>query len=57
MMFEWLGERHKDELAGLAATQIEEAVESVLGSGDTLTADLGGNASTTDVTDAVIRVI
>jgi 3-isopropylmalate dehydrogenase len=53
MMLDWLAERHRDEAAGRAAVLIEQAVARVLAAGQTLTADLGGRASTTDVAAAV----
>jgi isocitrate dehydrogenase (NAD+) len=39
------------------AGRIMRAVEKVLSAGQTLTADLGGKASTTEMTDAVLRAI
>jgi isocitrate dehydrogenase (NAD+) len=44
--------RHIEEDA--AADRIQNALESVLAEGKTITADLGGSASTTEYTDAVI---
>ena len=55
MMFDWLGERHDDEVATNVANRIDTAVREVLISGEFLTADLGGKASTTEVTSAVIN--
>lgn len=55
MMFDWLSERHSDEAAGQAAARIETAVESVLQEGRVATSDIGGSASTTEMTDAVIE--
>ena len=40
-----------------AATRVDEAVLSVLESGETLPVDLGGNATTTQVGDAVVGVL
>lgn len=54
MMFDWLGERYDDSEAAQAATRIDNAVRAVLISGRVSTADLGGTASTTEVTDAVL---
>jgi isocitrate/isopropylmalate dehydrogenase len=42
---------------GAAARQVEAAVAAVLAEGKTLPADLGGNASTTAVTDAVLEAL
>lgn len=53
MMLDWLGDRHDDSESLQAAAKIERAVESVVGDASTLTPDLGGNASTTDVANAV----
>jgi 3-isopropylmalate dehydrogenase len=55
MMFDWLGERHSDTSVTQAAGEIERAVRAILSNGDSLTADLGGTASTTEVTDAVLK--
>lgn len=57
MMFDWLGERHKDATATVAAQKIETAVQVVLASGESKTADLGGSATTTEVTDAVLKCL
>ncbi len=54
MMLDWLAERHRDPAAGEAAATIEHAVSRMLAKGKRLTADLGGNAKTTEVADAVI---
>lgn len=50
MMLEWLGE-------GEAAGLIERAVEGVLREGKVKTFDLGGNATTTDMGNAIIEKI
>lgn len=50
MMLDWLGET-------AAATSVNDAVEAVLAEGRVRTPDMGGNARTTDVTDAVIAKI
>lgn len=57
MMLDWLAERHADAVAGKAASRIERAVARLLAEGKTLTADLGGKAKTTDVTDALISLL
>ena len=54
MMLEWLGERHGDELASRSGVRIERAVASVLSEGQLRTADLGGSASTTEITQSVM---
>ncbi|MDO8339140.1 MAG: isocitrate/isopropylmalate dehydrogenase family protein [Candidatus Burarchaeum sp.] len=50
MLLEHLGER-------AAAERLEAAVGSVLAEGKVLTADIGGNAKTSEMTDAIIRKI
>ena len=48
MLLSYIGEEQ-------AAKTIENAVASVLKKGEFLTGDLGGTASTNDITDAIIR--
>lgn len=57
MMLEWLGLRH--DIAALAADgqRLRTAVESVIDAGQTLTADLGGTASTQQAGDAVLAAL
>lgn len=55
MMFDWLGERHDDAAAIAVAQKIETAVQAVLTAGDLRTADIGGSATTTEITDAVLQ--
>ena len=50
MMLEWLGE-------SAAARRVETAVEHVLAQGSARTPDLGGSATTRDVTAAVLRAL
>jgi 3-isopropylmalate dehydrogenase len=57
MMLEWLGEKYSDASAADSARRVKNAVARVLESGNTLTADLGGNAGTKEVGEAVIRVL
>jgi isocitrate dehydrogenase (NAD+) len=47
--------RHLGE--GQAAHRIERSVESVLAEGKMLTGDLGGKATTTEMTDAIIAAL
>jgi 3-isopropylmalate dehydrogenase len=54
-MLDWLGERHADERLVSAAEEIERSVQQALLSPGGLTRDLGGNATTTDVTQLVIE--
>lgn len=57
MMLEWLGDRHDDAAARQAAARIERGVARVLADGKPLTADVGGSATTTDVTNAVLAAV
>lgn len=57
MMLEWLGDRSGDKSAHEVAKNINEAIDRVMGDGATLTPDLRGTASTTDVTSAVIKAL
>ena len=52
-MLEWLGTRHGDEQLTSAAHRIQAATEAVLSDGRRLTADLGGQGSTSDCADAI----
>lgn len=56
MMLDWLGQRHEDDTLVQAASSINEAVEQVLASGPR-SRDIGGNASTDEVTDAVLLAL
>lgn len=53
MMLDWLGDKNKDEAMLKAAKEMENAVSDVLVAGAPKTPDLGGNASTTEVAQAV----
>jgi 3-isopropylmalate dehydrogenase len=53
MMLEWLGKRRGDKTALEASQVVEHAVQSVLREGRTLTYDLGGTASCSEVGSAV----
>jgi len=53
MLVDWLGSRHDDPRARAAATLISDAVAAVI-EGGTRTVDLGGTASTSEFTDAVV---
>ncbi len=57
MMLDWLSERHSDQAAGQAANRIEQAVARLLADGQTRTAELGGSAKTSDVTQAVLSIL
>lgn len=53
-MLEWLGLRHGDDRLLTAAGQIEKSVEAAMAQPIGLTRDLGGTASTSDITKLVI---
>jgi 3-isopropylmalate dehydrogenase len=55
MLLAWLGRRHDDVVLSRAATAIDEAVDQALQT--TRTADLGGSATTTEMTDAVVSAL
>ena len=54
-MLEWLGERHGDERLSQAAQVVERSVGRALREPSGLTRDLGGQASTTEITQRVIE--
>lgn len=53
-MLQWLGERHQDRRLTQAAIAVEDAVNASMASPGGLTMDLGGKATTSDVTKRVI---
>lgn len=53
MMLDWLGERHGDMGMQQASIAIRNAVSKVLEDGQSVTRDLGGNATTIACTDAI----
>lgn len=55
MMLEWLGEKHGLAAAEQAAIALETAVSDVLAAGCVKTPDLGGQASTDEMADAVLE--
>jgi len=57
LLLRWLADRRSDVALALIASRIEHAVESVLGDGTVRTPDLGGQASTRDVTMALVSAI
>ncbi len=57
LMLEWLSEKHNDPYLAEAAGKIHSVVENLLADGTILTRDLGGSASTKDVTDAVCKAL
>jgi 3-isopropylmalate dehydrogenase len=57
LMLDWLGRRESDEAALAGARKIDAAVTSVLSGGRVLTPDLGGDAATAAVGDAVASAL
>lgn len=57
MMLDWLGERYDDEQCTAAAAAIEQGVASVLRERQVRTRDLGGQASTTDLAEAIAEAV
>ncbi len=53
MMLDWLGARKNDDELFNAAKKLEEAVIEVLGTGKTMTPDIGGKSKCSDVGNAV----
>jgi 3-isopropylmalate dehydrogenase len=57
MLLAWLGRKHKEPKASAAARRIEAAVERVIAEGKHLTRDLAGEASTTQMGDAIAAAV
>jgi 3-isopropylmalate dehydrogenase len=57
MLFEWLGRKRNEPRATKAAGAIDDAMERVIADARSLTADLGGNASTSHMGDAVAECV
>jgi 3-isopropylmalate dehydrogenase len=57
MLFDWLAVKHAQPRAAQAAGFIEQAMEQVLARGRHLTRDLGGQAATEEMGDAVAAAI
>ncbi|KQP35632.1 isocitrate/isopropylmalate dehydrogenase family protein [Pseudorhodoferax sp. Leaf274] len=55
LMLRWLGEQHGDQALSTGADRVEQAVEAVLAEGRVVPRDLGGQASCTEMTDAICR--
>jgi 3-isopropylmalate dehydrogenase len=53
MMLDWIGDKNNDPVCLEAAVSLENAVAKILADGNVLTPDLGGNASTTEIAQAV----
>jgi len=57
MLLGWLGRKHKEPKAVEAAERIDAAVARVITDAKTLTLDLGGKASTTQMGEAIATAI
>ncbi|PJJ65577.1 isocitrate/isopropylmalate dehydrogenase family protein [Compostimonas suwonensis] len=57
MMMDWLGRQHDDDAAVEIGRNIDQAVVKVLADGSVRTPDLGGSASSAEVTAAVIAAL
>ncbi|MEM7258357.1 MAG: isocitrate/isopropylmalate family dehydrogenase [Pseudomonadota bacterium] len=57
MMLDWLGVQHRHQSLTNDAQALRNAVYSVIGEAKTLTRDLGGTASTTEVASVVIDAL
>ncbi|MFZ7104694.1 MAG: isocitrate/isopropylmalate dehydrogenase family protein [Peptococcaceae bacterium] len=57
MMLSWLANLKKDEEAVKAAANIQKAMDEILATGEDITPDLGGKASTSQMGDAICRVL
>jgi len=57
MMLDWLGEKYKDRRCIQAASRIQSAVDRVFVDGEIVPADWGGNATTVQITQALIEKI
>jgi len=54
MLLEWLGHKKKDSRALAAAGTIDRAVDAIIADGVSLTPDLGGTATTSQMGDAIV---
>jgi 3-isopropylmalate dehydrogenase len=56
-LLDWLGTRHTDLAATNLGARLWTAVETVLATGAVKTPDLGGKATTTDMTEAIVEAL
>jgi 3-isopropylmalate dehydrogenase len=56
-MLQWLGERHDSAAALEAGNTLAAAVDAAFAAGGLVTCELGGDAGTAAVTDAVLEAI
>ena len=57
MLLAWLGRKRNEPKATAAADRIQAAVKTVIAGRKHLTRDLGGDASTTEMGDAIAAVV
>ena len=57
MLLAWLGRKHNEPKAGAAADAIAKAVTKVIEEKKQLTGDIGGNASTREMGDAIAKAV
>ncbi len=55
MLLDYLAERHGDPSPAIAARRIDEAVQAALDAGEAQTAEIGGRASTSEASQAIVR--
>ena len=57
MLIEWLGQKHQEPKASKAAKLIDTAIAKVISEARVVTPDLGGNASTQEMGDAIVAAV
>ncbi|HYA07833.1 MAG TPA: isocitrate/isopropylmalate family dehydrogenase, partial [Xanthobacteraceae bacterium] len=57
MLLGWLGRKHNEPKAVAAANYMQAAIDKVITEGKHLTKDLGGNASTQQMGDAIAAAV
>jgi 3-isopropylmalate dehydrogenase len=57
MLLAWLGRKRGEPKATAAASRIQAAVDTVIAAGKHLTRDLGGQAGTTEMGDAIAAAV
>ena len=57
MMLKWLGDRKGDAALVQASQRIDRAVETVMGEGRLLPRDVGGNAGSKEITEAICKAL
>jgi 3-isopropylmalate dehydrogenase len=57
MLLQWLGRKHGEPKAIAAAQRIRTAVDKVIADAKCLTGDLGGNAGTAQMGDAIAAAV